>query len=615
MEEEDEVVGARFYACYLLCSLNPRYKGRHYIGFTVNPRRRIRQHNGELGNGAWRTHSKRPWEMVLCVHGFCTQVEALQFEWAWQHPTRSLAVRDAAACIPASVKGFKKQIHLLFTMLNLDKWCGMDLSLQFLSSKWIAFRKGCPELPGHMGLSIAPVDALPCYLDDSSRWEIEDSDTDVDPEDARGRTRHGHGHGDDAAAAAASATSREEEEQQEQELGDVQMGDGEGLERQFVDVVASERIPIAGSSSSSSSSASVAEVFVQSESCLEERQSLFTTTRGCKNSGSLSRHKQVKKKPGVLEEMEEMPTLSSLPIEMGRMPTLNALPLELGRRPTLNSLPLEMERMPTSNSLPLEMDRVPTSNALFPPALGILVQENSTEMSEDVAVVCRQNSGSLFQQQQEAGCCASLLSSLEEVHHHSLPCATSLSSLEEEVRHHHSPPFEFFAKKCYSLQQSDPFPVMKKKKQQQALLLKSSQSGGDLATWITKSGMEKSPPLHPSEESKVSLACNSLASTSVSPFQALLDQHHLQQPSSIVRRCLQQQKDGSLSSRAAAARSLPLQELQHNNNLANSNNDTTEVLRAPPRTPPCSHRAVILIPDTPQVMMAREVIDLTDSPF
>jgi hypothetical protein len=527
-----------------------------------------------------------------------------------------LAVRDAAACIPASVKGFKKQIHLLFTMLNLDKWCGMDLSLQFLSSKWIAFRKGCPELPGHMGLSIAPVDALPCYLDDGSRWEIEDSDTDVDPEDARGRTRHGHGDDDDAAAAAASATSRQEEEQQEQELGDVQMGDGEGLERQFVDVVASERIPIAGSSSSSSSSASVAEVFVQRESSLEERQSLFTTTRGCKNSGSLSRHKQVKKKPGVFEEMEEMPTLSSLPIEMGRMPTLNALPLEMVRRPTLNSLPLEMERMPTSNSLPLEMDRVPTSNALFPPALGILVQENSTEMSKDVAVVCRQNSGSLFQQQQEAGCCASLLSSLEEVHHHSLPCATSLSSLEEEVHHHHSPPFEFFAKKCYSLQQSDPFPVMKKKKQQQAVLLKSSQSGGgDLATWMTKSGMEKSPPLHPSEESKVSLACNSLASTSVSPFQALLDQHHLQQPSSIVRRCLQQQKDGSLSSRAAAARSLPLQELQHNNNLANSNNDTTEVLRAPPRTPPCSHRAVILIPDTPQVMMAREVIDLTDSPF
>ncbi|CAM6022907.1 unnamed protein product [Sphagnum balticum] len=164
---------------------------------------------------------------------------------------------------------------------------------------------------------------------------------------------------------------------------------------------------------------------------------------------------------------------------------------------------------------------------------------------------------------------------------------------------------------------------MKKKKQQEALLLKSSQSGGgDLGTWMMKSGlnwssMEKSPPLHPSKEAEgmISLACNSLASTSVSPFQALLDQHHLQQPSSIVRRCLQQQKDGSLSSRAAAARSLPLQDLQHNNNHANNNNyRTTEVLGAPAPTP-CSQRAVILIPDTPEVMMAREVIDLTDSPF
>jgi predicted GIY-YIG superfamily endonuclease len=54
--------------------LNPKYKGRQYIGFTVNPRRRIRQHDGELGNGTWRTHSKRPWEMILSVHGFCTQV-------------------------------------------------------------------------------------------------------------------------------------------------------------------------------------------------------------------------------------------------------------------------------------------------------------------------------------------------------------------------------------------------------------------------------------------------------------------------------------------------------------------------------------------------------------
>jgi predicted GIY-YIG superfamily endonuclease len=71
-------VGGGFFCCYLLRSLCPRLKGRTYIGFTVNPRRRIRQHNGEISSGAWRTRRGRPWEMVLCIHGFPTNVAALQ---------------------------------------------------------------------------------------------------------------------------------------------------------------------------------------------------------------------------------------------------------------------------------------------------------------------------------------------------------------------------------------------------------------------------------------------------------------------------------------------------------------------------------------------------------
>jgi len=70
--------GGVFFCCYLLRSLCPRSKGRTYIGFTVNPRRRIRQHNGEIVSGAWRTRRGRPWEMVLCIYGFPSNVAALQ---------------------------------------------------------------------------------------------------------------------------------------------------------------------------------------------------------------------------------------------------------------------------------------------------------------------------------------------------------------------------------------------------------------------------------------------------------------------------------------------------------------------------------------------------------
>jgi hypothetical protein len=85
---------------------------RTYIGSTPNPPRRIRfvmgpfhrsivldllfcdrQHNGELTQGASKTRAQRPWVMQMIVHGFPSKLAALQFEWAWQHPTVSRHVR------------------------------------------------------------------------------------------------------------------------------------------------------------------------------------------------------------------------------------------------------------------------------------------------------------------------------------------------------------------------------------------------------------------------------------------------------------------------------------------------------------------------------------------
>jgi predicted GIY-YIG superfamily endonuclease len=65
-------------ACYLLESGT-----RTYIGATVDPDHRLRQHNSELRGGA-RATSGRQWTRVLYISGFPTWNDALKFEWAWK---------------------------------------------------------------------------------------------------------------------------------------------------------------------------------------------------------------------------------------------------------------------------------------------------------------------------------------------------------------------------------------------------------------------------------------------------------------------------------------------------------------------------------------------------
>ena len=83
--------------CYLLRSLDPKHPLKTYIGYTTNPIRRLRQHNGELKSGGARRTARngRPWQFVAIIDGFEDKVTAMQFEWAWHHTHRSKTFREA----------------------------------------------------------------------------------------------------------------------------------------------------------------------------------------------------------------------------------------------------------------------------------------------------------------------------------------------------------------------------------------------------------------------------------------------------------------------------------------------------------------------------------------
>jgi len=70
--------------CYLLQS---ECRKKTYVGATINPDRRLRQHNGELVGGARATHG-RQWKRVALVGGFLDERSALRFEWRWKYLSR-----------------------------------------------------------------------------------------------------------------------------------------------------------------------------------------------------------------------------------------------------------------------------------------------------------------------------------------------------------------------------------------------------------------------------------------------------------------------------------------------------------------------------------------------
>jgi predicted GIY-YIG superfamily endonuclease len=99
------------YYCYLLRNGNCTYNG-----YTVAPKRRLRQHNGEIKGGAKYTSSKGDgWEMYFLMTGFPNPNNAMSFEWRLRHP-------DNKRKRPTKYSGPKGRINGLADIIGLENW-------------------------------------------------------------------------------------------------------------------------------------------------------------------------------------------------------------------------------------------------------------------------------------------------------------------------------------------------------------------------------------------------------------------------------------------------------------------------------------------------------------
>ncbi len=108
--------------CYLLRNGYPDHVRRTYCGCTNDPKRRLRQHNGELVGGAKYTTAfgNKQWEIYALIIGFPDYRNALQCEWIIKHPDRK--IKSAAKYRRPSGR-----ITALNKVLHYDKWTSNSL--------------------------------------------------------------------------------------------------------------------------------------------------------------------------------------------------------------------------------------------------------------------------------------------------------------------------------------------------------------------------------------------------------------------------------------------------------------------------------------------------------
>ncbi|XP_067419994.1 structure-specific endonuclease subunit SLX1 isoform X2 [Emydura macquarii macquarii] len=146
-----------FCGVYLLLCANPRYRGRVYVGFTVAPVRREGQHNaGRRCGGARNTSGRGPWQMVLIVHGFPSDVAALRFEWAWQHPHTSRRLTHVRRRTGQETR-YDFHLRVLAHMLRTAPWCRLPLTIRWLKQEYCRDFPPALQPPLHMPLAFGQI--------------------------------------------------------------------------------------------------------------------------------------------------------------------------------------------------------------------------------------------------------------------------------------------------------------------------------------------------------------------------------------------------------------------------------------------------------------------------
>lgn len=98
--------------CYIIYSPS---KNRTYVGYTVEPTRRIRQHNGIIKGGAKATSVANDWRFLSIITSTSptfTNILALSIEWHLKHPNGNKKTKDV------KYRGVDGRLNAIIDVLN-----------------------------------------------------------------------------------------------------------------------------------------------------------------------------------------------------------------------------------------------------------------------------------------------------------------------------------------------------------------------------------------------------------------------------------------------------------------------------------------------------------------